>query len=177
MKSNIRIIGAVIALLLFSFVNKSFAQMNGNETVADAKSGTYYCYRVYLTDKTGTPYSITHPEAFLSQRAIDRRARYNIAITEEDLPLNPAYVAQIRSAANPVYMPSQSKWTNTLTLMLLDTSTLSAVRALPFVRKILPVGTHPTDDLVVEVQSYSTTFYLPGGMDYYGYGLPPNGIA
>lgn len=172
MKSNIRIIGAVIALLLFSFVNKSFAQMNENKMVTDAKSGTYYCYRVYLTDKTGTPYSIAHPEEFLSQRAIDRRARYNIAITEEDLPLNPAYVAQIRSVANPVYMPSQSKWTNTLTLMLLDTSTLAAVRALPFVREIMPIGTHPTEDLEIEVQQYYSTFYLPGGMDYYGYGLP-----
>ena len=46
-------------------------------------------YWVQFTDKNGTPYTIDNPEAYLSQRALDRRARLGIAIDEYDLPVNP----------------------------------------------------------------------------------------
>ncbi len=49
------------------------------------------CYRIYLSDKANTPYSISNPSAYLSQRAIDKRTRFNIPITEQDLPINPQY--------------------------------------------------------------------------------------
>ena len=49
------------------------------------------CYRIYLSDKANSPYSIDNPSAYLSQRAIDKRARFNIPITEQDLPVNPQY--------------------------------------------------------------------------------------
>ncbi len=49
------------------------------------------CYRVYLSDKNNSPYSISNPSAYLSQRAIDKRTRFNIPITEQDLPINPQY--------------------------------------------------------------------------------------
>ncbi|PJB57289.1 MAG: serine protease, partial [Bacteroidetes bacterium CG_4_9_14_3_um_filter_41_19] len=48
-------------------------------------------YFIQFTDKNNSPYSINQPEEFLSQRAIDRREKYGIVITEEDLPVNPAY--------------------------------------------------------------------------------------
>ena len=41
------------------------------------------CYRVYLSDKNNTPYSINNPSAYLSQRAIDKRMRFSIPITEQ----------------------------------------------------------------------------------------------
>mgnify|MGYP001610226615 FL=1 len=47
----------------------------------------HYC--IYFTDKKGTPYSIDKPEEFLSKKAIERREKFNIAITEQDLPVNP----------------------------------------------------------------------------------------
>ena len=53
------------------------------------------CYRIYLKDKANSPYSIDNPSAYLSQRAIDKRARFNIPITEQDLPVNPQYKQQI----------------------------------------------------------------------------------
>ena len=163
---------AVCMSSAFAQNNSDNAQTSDTKLVTEDESAPWYCYRVYLTDKEGTPYSVSRPEEFLSQRALDRRARYGIAITEEDLPLNPAYVAQIRAAARPVYMPSQSKWTNTLTLMLLDTSTLDAVQALPCVREVMPIGIHPSDNLELEVEDYGSIGYLPGGLDYYGYGFP-----
>ena len=53
------------------------------------------CYRVYLSDKNNSPYSINNPSAYLSQRAIDKRTRFNIPVTEQDLPVNPQYKQQI----------------------------------------------------------------------------------
>ena len=49
------------------------------------------CYRIYLSDKNNSPYSIENPSEYLSQRAIDKRIRFNIPITEQDFPINPQY--------------------------------------------------------------------------------------
>ena len=37
-------------------------------------------YWIEFTDKSDTPYSVFHPEEFLSARAIDRRAKAGIAV-------------------------------------------------------------------------------------------------
>jgi len=49
-------------------------------------------YWVQFTDKNGTPYSLDAPEEFLSARAIERRLVQGIEFTENDLPVNPAYL-------------------------------------------------------------------------------------
>lgn len=68
-------------------------------------------YWVKLTDKNGTPYSISTPSAFLSPQAIARRATYSIPIDQTDLPVNPSYVAQIENVAD-VTVVYASKWLN-----------------------------------------------------------------
>ena len=40
------------------------------------------CFRIQLKDKNQSPYSVNRPEEFLSPRAINNKARYNISITE-----------------------------------------------------------------------------------------------
>ena len=39
-------------------------------------------WAVYFTDKNNSAYSIDDPEKFLSERAIERRNKYNIEITD-----------------------------------------------------------------------------------------------
>ena len=46
-------------------------------------------YMVFFSDKANVGYSIDHPEEFLTARAIARRAKHGIAITEQDLPVDP----------------------------------------------------------------------------------------
>ncbi len=48
------------------------------------KSQEYYW--VAFTDKKNTPYSLSAPEEYLSERAIQRRGKQNIAIDSLDLP-------------------------------------------------------------------------------------------
>ncbi len=57
-------------------------------------------YIIRLKNKTGTPYAINNPSQFLTQRSIDRRIRYGIAIEETDLPITPRYLDSIRFAGN-----------------------------------------------------------------------------
>lgn len=90
-------------------------------------------YLVQFTDKDNSPYSIDRPQDFLSLDAIERRARFDIEITEQDLPVNPEYVQAIRELA-PV--KNISKWFNSVNVTVTDPAILQAIEALPFVRHL-----------------------------------------
>lgn len=87
-------------------------------------------YLVLFKDKTGTPFSIDKPEAFLSKRAIERRQKQNIRITSRDLPVNPTYLSQIRQTGATVWY--SSRWINGA-IVQATTAQLTAIRALSFV--------------------------------------------
>jgi subtilisin family serine protease len=107
------------------------------------------CYRVYLSDKNNSPYSINNPSEFLSQRAIDKRARFNIPITEQDLPINPQYKQQIL-ALHPQMQPlAVSKWMNTFTVYCPDSTIIPQIESLPFVDSILAVGVYQLHDMPI----------------------------
>lgn len=88
---------------------------------------------VFFTDKAGTTYSIDNPEEFLSPRAIQRRQKQNISITEEDLPVVVSYVAGIQS--NGVAVLYKTKWMNGV-LIESDASLISTLEQLSFVSKV-----------------------------------------
>ncbi len=92
---------------------------------------------IQFTDKKGSPFSVDKPEAFLSQRAIDRRTKHNIKITEQDLPVNPHYLQKIEELGGIVY--TSSKWFNAATVHAND-EILAKIKALPFVKSTEPVG-------------------------------------
>src|SRR5258705_6353513 len=76
-------------------------------------------YIVKLKNKNGTPYTFSNPQAYLSQRAIDRRTRYNISIDSTDLPVTPSYVTQIKNTPNLTIL-NISKWLNSITIQTTD---------------------------------------------------------
>jgi len=86
---------------------------------------------VFLTDKDNNPYALSNPSAFLTQRALDRRARYGISLDLKDLPVTPSYVSQIAATGATVVYPL--KWFNAVVVATSDASVLSALAALPFV--------------------------------------------
>jgi subtilisin family serine protease len=87
-------------------------------------------YFIRFTDKNNSPYAVSRPAEFLSQRAIDRRVRQRIAVTVRDLPPNPAYVQAVRQAGARVWYTS--RWMNGA-LLEADEATLGRLRGLPFV--------------------------------------------
>lgn len=107
------------------------------------------CYRIYLSDKNNTPYSIDNPSEFLSQRAIDKRARFNIPITEQDLPVNPQYKQQILALHAEIQPLAVSKWMNTFTIYCPDSTVLPQILNLPFVDSMEAVGNYVLYDAPV----------------------------
>jgi len=91
-------------------------------------------YWIQFTDKANTPFTISQPQDFLSDRALDRRARYHISITEQDLPIDPSYPDSLRRMG--VTVLNRSKWFNAVTIYTTDTSVLSRIRQLSFVRQL-----------------------------------------
>ena len=97
-----------------------------------AAQGTVRRHLIYLRDKTGTPFSVAQPQAFLSARALARRQRQRIVVLPRDLPVNPAYVAQVRAVAGQPTVHYTSKWFNAL-VVACDSPTLRRIQALPIV--------------------------------------------
>jgi serine protease AprX len=94
-------------------------------------------YWVQFTDKENTPYRIEQPRDFLSDRAIERRARYNIQVNEQDLPVDPAYLDSLIRTGVEVMNPS--KWFNAVTIATTDTSLLNKIRQMSFVKQLKSV--------------------------------------
>ena len=95
--------------------------------------GTVRRHLVYFRDKSGTPFSVAQPQAFLSARAIARRTRQGIAVLPRDLPVTPAYLAQIRAVIGKPQVVYTSRWFNAA-LVSCDSTTLARIAALPSVR-------------------------------------------
>lgn len=91
-------------------------------------------YWIQFTDKNNTPFSITNPSAFLSQRAIDRRLKYQIPIDSYDIPVNSWYVDSIRALG--VTILNTSKWMNAVTVYTTDTTMPAAFKLFAFVKKV-----------------------------------------
>lgn len=93
-----------------------------------------YKYRITFTDKGDTPYSLQHPEQYLSEKALQRRQRQGLVVDSTDLPLCESYVRRmVELGVEPV---ARGKWENFLTVACADTAWLAEARALPFVKRI-----------------------------------------
>ena len=103
-------------------------------------------YWVQFTDKNNTPYSIDRPEEFLSERSIQRRVKYGIALDEKDIPVNPSYIKAVENAGATILNPS--KWLNGVTIEANNNSVLDAIEKLPFVKKTRVLQDEPLKQLI-----------------------------
>lgn len=126
-------------------------------------------YRISLRDKAATAYSLERPEQFLSQKAIERRRKQNLAIDSTDLPVCRKYVDEIRRQGVNVIVTG--KWENFVTVSCNDSALIDRIAALPFVRTAEKVWTAPktkgemmsaTRDSVVNTPKiYTDSIYGP----------------
>src|SRR6186713_672969 len=96
-------------------------------------------YVVKFKNKGGNPFSLQTPTAFLSQRAIDRRTRYGIAIDSTDLPVTPSYITQIKNISN-VTVLNISKWHNSVSIQTSDPNALTTINGFSFVQAVSPIA-------------------------------------
>lgn len=151
--------------------------------VAIAILASFYCsaqytrYIVSFTDKAGNPYSLSNPSQYLSQRAIDRRTRYQVAIDSTDLPITPRYIDSLRAAGN-VSILAVSKWLNQVAISTTDAAAIVKINSLPFVRQTRPIAARVSSTLrdkkipdSIAPLSITATAERPDGIaGYYDYG-------
>ncbi len=100
-------------------------------------------YRISLRDKAATIYSLEHPEQFLSEKAIDRRRKQNLAV---DLPTFRSAVSILMRYAGRGEYCCHRKWENFVTVSCNDSALIGRIAALPFVRATEKVWTAPKMD-------------------------------
>ena len=103
--------------------------------------GRCYMFRLYLTDKRDTPFSLSRPEEFLSAKALSRRERQRLAVDSTDLPVSPRYVEAVEEQG--VEVVSRSKWNNTLLVRTHNQKAQRTLESLPFVSRAMRVFTSP----------------------------------
>jgi subtilisin family serine protease len=85
-----------------------------------------------LTDKAHNEYSLTSPGRFLSQRAIERRAKQKIPFSNSDLPVSKFYADSLTRLGFTI--TKTSKWLNAVCIPIADTSQFALLRKLNFIR-------------------------------------------
>lgn len=96
-------------------------------------------YIIQFTNKAGSAFSLINPIQFLSQRAIDRRTRYSIAVDSTDLPIVTRYIDSIR-LAGAVTILNTSRWLNQVSIQTSDAAALQKINGFPFVQSAAPIG-------------------------------------
>ncbi len=124
--------GIFFILLLFLFVTEANSQFTKRV--------------VFFTDKNGTPYTLSNPAAYLTQRAADRRLRYNIVIDSTDIPVLARYVDSVRLAGS-VTILGRSKWLNAVVIQTNDANALAKINSFPFVKKTDSIALRPNNSI------------------------------
>jgi serine protease AprX len=144
----------LVFTLVFGGLHFGFAQSNPR-------------YLILFKDKAGSPYSVSRPTEYLSARSIYRRAKQKIQITENDFPINPAYVTAVKQTGAIAIFPS--RWFNGLVVEA-STTQLEAIKKLSFYKGIelnLPIANLSTKSPGVE-RSFAITqkFEATEDIDY-----------
>lgn len=113
-----------LCLLISSFI--SFAH--------PSSASHFYKFRVYLSDKGNTGYSLDEPSRFLSRQSLERKERQGVAVDESDLPISRDYYSLVEQAGGEVV--AYSKWFSTLVVQMSDSLGISRVETLPFVDSV-----------------------------------------
>lgn len=160
--------------IILTFLMISFSYIEAQQFI---KTNVHYIYDyefvVYFKDKANSTFSITKPEEFLSQKAIDRRAKFNIPITNQDLPVNQTYLQELRDMGLTV--TKWSKWLNCAIVTTQDTSIMADVRNLDFVRaKPQP---QPKNYQYKKLNNYRHRVKADTNSDVYNYGVATNQVT
>jgi serine protease AprX len=88
-------------------------------------------YWVSLADKSGSRFSLSAPEEFLSHKSLERRAKQNITITEEDIPVSQIYLDSLNNLGLTIL--GSSRWFNSVIIESNDTLLLDTLDRISFV--------------------------------------------
>lgn len=128
-----------------------------------------YYYWIQFKDKNQSSFTLSHPTQFLSQKAIDRRAKQMIPITENDLPVSPAYVDSIRPYITQLV--HSLKWFNVVVVKSDIPYFVEYVSGFSFVDSVAPIWLPPSRSQLDKgkIESVEPVNQSSPDSGYYGY--------
>src|SRR6056297_3139953 len=125
-------------------------------------------YRIFFTDKNNSEFSIDHPEAFLSSKAIERRIKQNIPIQINDLPVNKTYIDSLKKFG--LSIKNTSKWLNTALVYTTDKELIDTLPMLNFIRSCQKTAYKPNPKKRKKDKIPSKKYHLNSDSTFdYGY--------
>ena len=128
---------------------------------------------VYLTDKENVAASIANPISILTQKAIDRKNVHNVVIDERDVPVNEAYISQLKTQTG-ITVLAKSKWFNAVHVRGTETN-ITALLNLTYVNNIV-FADNSLNARVYEEQTPTDKFEIEGEQTIFNYGNALNQI-
>lgn len=117
-------------------------------------------FAVHFKNKPQESYSLNQPSAFLSNKSLERKARFNIAVDSLDLPVSERYMAEIQ----PLIIRNlyNSNWLNAA-IVFADPANIPLISALPYVEKVVYVkpGFHVSGRMVSKTDKFQDIDYQP----------------
>jgi len=102
-------------------------------------------YRIEFTDKNHNDYTVTQPQFFLSERALQRRTRQNIPVTYADLPVSGRYIDSLKQMGFEVL--NTSRWFNSATIRC-SPDEIEKLETIDFIKHTsIPPKETPTDTI------------------------------
>lgn len=89
---------------------------------------------IFFTDKNETSFSLAQPSSYLSQRAVERRTKYNIPVDSTDLPVIDRYVDSVRLSGS-VTILGRLRWMNAVLIQTSDAAALNKINSFSFVKR------------------------------------------
>lgn len=109
---------------------------------------------VQFSDKNNSPFSLSNPTDFLSEKCVERRNRLSIGFDQRDLPVNETYINQVLSLGE-CSLHNKSKWFNAITIATVDTNLINEIENLPFVIAVKSVETLYADHEISSIDKFS----------------------
>lgn len=128
--------------------------------------GAQEYYWIAFSDKNQTQYSLSSPGDYLSERAIQRRIRQNIAIDSLDLPVNQNYAEDVINLG--ARLIHSSKWLNGITVKAETDSFNIKLAKLPFVKEVQLTKTTTTKSAIQKLIETSGFENIPIDASLYG---------
>lgn len=119
--------------LIFSLISTLFL----GETQAQ-----FSRFVVWFSNKSATTHTLSAPATYLTQRALERRTRYNIPLDSTDLPVPLSYIEQVKNIPN-VTVLNVSRWLNAVSIQTTDPSAIISINTLPFVQSTSAIAARP----------------------------------
>ena len=123
-------------------------------------------YLIRFTDKSQNRFENSHPEKFLSLRAIQRRIKQNIPFISNDLPVSTVYVDSLKHLGFKIL--HESKWLNAVSVNVVDIQQFDKLKDIKFVVPYkLKSGLKSNDSPGIKFKSETTPVKLDP-KTYYG---------